>query len=52
MSEYVLEKIALTLPQDILVNMQIGGFKQKNQKYLKKLWNYIIKENIQICLIY
>ena len=30
---FVLKKIALTLPQEILINMRINGFKQKYGKY-------------------
>ena len=35
--DYVFERIALTLPQDIIVNMQIGGFKQNKSKYFTKI---------------
>ena len=38
MTDYVLEKMALTLPQDIIVNMELNGFKQKS-----KIYNNIIK---------
>ena len=37
MNDYVLEKIALTLPQDIIINMYINGFKQKNLKSYEKI---------------
>ena len=32
---FVLKKIALTLPQEILINMRINGFKQKYEKYFE-----------------
>ena len=35
MMDYVLEKISLTLPQDILVNMKINGLKNKKPKVFK-----------------
>ena len=35
--DYILEKISLTLPQDILVNMKINGFKTKKPKVYKKV---------------
>ena len=38
MTDYVLEKIALTLPQDIIVNLELNGFKHESQVY-----NNIIK---------
>ena len=37
-NDYVLEKIAMTLPQDILVNLKISGTKQA--KNLKKILGY------------
>ena len=37
---YILKKIALTLPQDILVNMRINGFMQKYPEYFDKIINY------------
>ena len=40
MSDYVLERIALTLPQDIIVNMKINGFEQKNSEIFKKIMEY------------
>ena len=43
MMDYVLEKIALTLPQDILVNMQISGMKQKKAKVFKKVMEFYNK---------
>ena len=32
---FVLKKISLTLPQEILINMRINGFKQKYEKYFE-----------------
>ena len=40
---YVLEKIVLTFPQDILVNMQINGLKQKNANIYKKVIEFYNK---------
>ena len=37
-SDYVLEKIAMTLPQDILVNLKLAGTKQENN--LKTILKY------------
>ena len=37
MMDYVLEKISLTLPQDIIVNMKISGLKTKKPKVFKKV---------------
>ena len=34
---FVLKKLALTLPQEILINMRINGFKQKYEKYFEAL---------------
>ena len=36
-SDYILGKIALTLPQDIIINMKCSGFKRKNLYYYEKL---------------
>ena len=41
--DYVLIKIALTLPQDILVNMKCNKFKEKNQKYFNKILEHYSK---------
>ena len=35
--DYVLNKISLTLPQDIIINMRFNGFKQKYSNYFKKI---------------
>ena len=40
---YVLEKIVLTFPQDILVNMQINGLKQKKANIYKKVIEFYNK---------
>ena len=40
-SDYVLEKISMTLPQDILVNLKING--QKQAKNLKKILDFYYK---------
>ena len=40
-SDYVLEKISMTLPQDILVNLKISG--QKQTKNLKKILDFYYK---------
>ena len=42
-TDYVLSKIALTLPQDILVNMKCNKFKEKNQKYFNKILEHYSK---------
>jgi len=34
MSDYILEKIALTFPQDVIVNMKINGLKTKKKENL------------------
>ena len=38
MTDYVLEKMVLTLPQDIIVNLKLNGFKHES-----KVYNNIIK---------
>ena len=40
MIEYILSKIALTLPQDILINMRINGFMQKYSEYFNKIVDF------------
>ena len=37
---YILSKIALTLPQDLIVNMKYGNFKQKHAKYFDKILQF------------
>ena len=47
-SDYVLEKISMTLPQDILVNLKISG--QKQDKNLKKILGLYYKgEHANFC---
>ena len=36
----ILSKISLTLPQDILISLQINGFKNKNKNEYKKILEY------------
>ena len=43
MADYVFERIALTLPQDILVNMQLTKMKQKKPKEYKKIMEFYNK---------
>ena len=40
LQDYVLEKIALTLPQDIILYMHFSGFKQKYNNALKKILEF------------
>ena len=35
--DYILNKLSLTLPQDIIINMRFNGFRQKYPKYFKKI---------------
>lgn len=42
MKEFVLEKISLTLPQDIF-NIRINGFRQKYPEYFGKIINFYEK---------
>ena len=43
MSDYILEKIALTFPQDVIVNMKINGLKTKKKKIYEKIMAYYNK---------
>ena len=43
LQDYVLEKIALTLPQDIILYMHFSGFKQKYNNALKKIIEFYKK---------
>ena len=39
-TDYVLSKIALTLPQDIIINMKCNKYKEKNLHYYQKILEY------------
>jgi hypothetical protein len=39
-TDYVLSKIALTLPQDILINMKCNKYKEKNLQYYNKIISF------------
>ena len=43
MKEFVLGKISLTLPQDILINIRINGFRQKYPQYFEKIISFYEK---------
>ena len=38
--DYIFSKIALTLPQDIIINMKYGKFGRNNPQYFEKIMNY------------
>jgi hypothetical protein len=43
LQDYVLEKIALTLPQDIILLMKYSGFEQKHMNVVDKIINFYEK---------
>ena len=42
--DYLLSKISLTLPQDIIINMRINGFNVKYEEYFDKIIDFYGKE--------
>ena len=44
MIDYILSKISLTLPQDIIINIRLNGFNAKYSQFFKKIIEYYGKE--------